>query len=310
LHIDSINSDETLAIGTRLDAVPRNQDEKIRHKRYPRLTSSMLSSAKYEAYQRRFEAKIPLIMFTMNLSNGKISEILHSSEWLNHLLFSPTDPRLLIYSHEGPWHLVDRIWEIRTDGSHKTLIHQRTVPMEIAGHEFWSGNGEQIWYDWQYPKGVSFYLASYDVHSGARQAYAILQDARSIHYNISRDGRLLAGDGRAGRPGRDGISRQWLILLRPHDRELNAPPIAPGYPSAGNLEKESLVNMEAHDYAYEPNVRFSPDGRLVIFRSNMFGPGFVFAVEVEKSKLDTLDVVSTPAIARRYRNRDRTTISP
>ena len=29
-------------------------------------------------------------------------------DWLNHLQFSPTDPTLLMFCHEGPWHKVDR----------------------------------------------------------------------------------------------------------------------------------------------------------------------------------------------------------
>ena len=36
----------------------------------------------------------------------------HDTNWLNHLQFSPTDPNLLMYCHEGHWQLVDRIWTI------------------------------------------------------------------------------------------------------------------------------------------------------------------------------------------------------
>jgi oligogalacturonide lyase len=41
--------------------------------------------------------------------------------------------------------------------------------------------------------------------------------------------------------------------------------------------------MKRHNYLQEPNVRFSPDDSLVIFSSNMFGPSYVFAVEVKKA---------------------------
>jgi oligogalacturonide lyase len=41
--------------------------------------------------------------------------------------------------------------------------------------------------------------------------------------------------------------------------------------------------MAHHNYRLEPNVRFSPDKKLVIFTSNMFGPSYVFGVETEKS---------------------------
>ena len=42
--------------------------------------------------------------------------------------------------------------------------------------------------------------------------------------------------------------------------------------------------MSKHQHHLEPNVRFSPDARWVLFRSNMSGPAYVFAVELEKAK--------------------------
>ncbi|MGO8838880.1 MAG: hypothetical protein ACLQQ0_15790 [Limisphaerales bacterium] len=41
--------------------------------------------------------------------------------------------------------------------------------------------------------------------------------------------------------------------------------------------------MAKHDYALEPNARFSPDGKWVVFRSNMRGSSQVYAVEVKKA---------------------------
>jgi oligogalacturonide lyase len=51
----------------------------------------------------------------------------------------------------------------------------------------------------------------------------------------------------------------------------------------GVFHSEHLVNMAHHNYRLEPNVSFSPDKKLVIFTSNMFGPSYVFGVETEKS---------------------------
>jgi len=59
--------------------------------------------------------------------------------------------------------------------------------------------------------------------------------------------------------------------------------------------------MSHHYYREEPNVRFSPDKTLVIFTSNMFGPSYVFGVEVAKAaNPPAADVVSTPELARRF----------
>jgi oligogalacturonide lyase len=52
--------------------------------------------------------------------------------------------------------------------------------------------------------------------------------------------------------------------------------------NAGVFHAERLVNMSKHQYKLEPNVSFTPDQKWVIFRSNMFGPTYVFAVEVAK----------------------------
>ena len=57
----------------------------------------------------------------------------------------------------------------------------------------------------------------------------------------------------------------------------------PDFWQPGVFHAEHLVNMEHHNYRLEPNVRFSPDRKLVIFTGNMFGLSYVFGVETEKS---------------------------
>jgi oligogalacturonide lyase len=52
----------------------------------------------------------------------------------------------------------------------------------------------------------------------------------------------------------------------------------------GVFRSERLVNMSKHDYRLEPNVSFTPDMNWIVFRSNMFGPTQVFAVEVKNAK--------------------------
>ncbi len=75
----------------------------------------------------------------------------------------------------------------------------------------------------------------------------------------------------------------------------------PTFWQPGVFHSERLVNMSHHYYREEPNVRFSPDNSLVIFTSNMFGPSYVFAVEVKKAENPSAtDVVSTPDLARKF----------
>ena len=147
-----MNADETLAAGTYTEVDLPN------HPIDPNLKASSVRATQMDA---RLAAHIPMVLFTLNLQTGAVTKVLHSTDWISHVQFSPKDPTLLMYCHEGLWWKVDRIWTIRSDGSHNQLVHKRTVNNEIAGHEFWDADGVTIWYDLQIPRGQNFYLASY-----------------------------------------------------------------------------------------------------------------------------------------------------
>jgi oligogalacturonide lyase len=217
--------------------------------------------------QRRLAARLPMALYTIQIKTGEVKAFYHSTDWLNHVQFSPTDPTLMMFCHEGPWHKVDRIWTIRTDGTDLRKIHTRTMEMEIAGHEFWNPDGKIIWYDLQTPKGQEFWLAGLVLATGEKLRYRLERDQWSVHFNVSPDGKLFAGDGGGPQMVARAKNGQWIYLFRPE---------------RGILRWERLVNMAKHDYGLEPNVSFTPDGKWIVFRSNMHGPTQVYAVEVRK----------------------------
>src|SRR5438046_706371 len=85
---------------------------------------------KGDMMERRLAAKVPMSLYTVNIKTGEVKMFHPATDWLNHVQFSPTDPTLMMFCHEGPWHKVDRIWTIRTDGSDIKKIHTRTMDME------------------------------------------------------------------------------------------------------------------------------------------------------------------------------------
>jgi oligogalacturonide lyase len=217
----------------------------------------------------RWAARLPMALFTISIKSGEIKTFHPSNDWLNHVQFSPTDPTLIMFCHEGPWHKVDRIWTIRTDGSDLRKIHARTMDMEIAGHEFFSADGKIIWFDLQTPKGKEFWLAGVVLATGEKIRYQVQRDQWSVHYNVSRDGKWFSGDGGGPNSVAAPGNGQWLYLFTPED---------------GVLKAERLVDLAKHNYYLEPNATFTPDGKWIIFRSNMHGHSQVYAVEVAKSK--------------------------
>jgi len=274
--IASVNTDETLFAGTVTKGTPPAASG--RGDNYP---------GKGDMMERRLAARIPMELFTLNPKSGETKTILRSTDWINHVQFSPTDPGLLMFCHEGPWHKVDRTWTIRTDGTGLTQIHRRTMNMEIEGHEFFSPDGRTIWYDLQTPRSEVFWLAGYEIATGTRTWYHLQPSEWSVHFNESPDGKLFAGDGGGPTSVAAPNNGQWIYLFHPEltrDRTDGQLPSAGELIQPGVLKAEKLVNLARHDYQLEPNVTFTPDGQWIVFRSNMFGPTHVFAVEVAASQ--------------------------
>jgi oligogalacturonide lyase len=293
--VATVNADETLLGGTYIES--NGQDFAGRNPP-PGQTPASAPAApaagqihpldqapnKAQMMEQRLTAHLPMAMFTMDAATGEVKVVHRSTDWLNHLLFSPTDPKLLMFCHEGPWHKVDRLWTIHVDGSHITQIHTRTMAGEIFGHEFWSHDGKTIWYDLQTPRGEDFWLAGVNLETGERTRYHLQRDEWSIHFNVTRDGKLFCGDG--GDPGQVAKAKdgRWIYLFRPEAIKFEGELNQKDFVQPGVLRAEKLVNMAKHNYRLEPNVHFTPDRKLVVFRSNMFGDTYVFAVEVAKAQ--------------------------
>jgi oligogalacturonide lyase len=305
----TINADETLASGTYVEGDHVAQEYGKNRPAPPAAGgrtgnpsgSLVQPDGKGQMMARRLAAHLPMVLFVVNLETGKLKGLLHSTDWINHMLFSPVDPNLLMYCHEGPWQLVDRIWIIRADGTQNTLVHKRTMFMEITGHEFWSDDGQSIWYDWQFPKGQVYFLASYEVATGHRVAYNMTPNQWSIHFNGSRDHSVFAGDGGDSGQVTQAPDGTWIELYHLEALSRHEGFNTPDLIQPGVLRSEHLVNMANHNYKLEPNERFSPDDKEIIFTSNMFGPSYVFAVEVGKAVDPPADeVLSTPNLAERF----------
>ena len=248
----------------------------------------------------------PKMIFTINVKSGEFKVIHRENDWTNHLQCSPTDPNQILFCHEGPWHFNDRTWTVRADdGQPARLLHDRTMNMEIQGHEFFSHDGKTVWYDLQTPRSTVFWLAGVNLETGRRTWYNLKREEWSVHYNISPDGKLFAGDG--GYPGSvaargpDGetidppAQGQWIYLFRPVMVKGNSFRDQRDLIDTGFLKSERLASMAKHNYSkttgVEPNLTFTPDGKWIIFSGNFHSPQVdgrhvthVYAVELAKAK--------------------------
>ena len=280
----TINADETLIVGIGTDpegkAVPR----------------TLPSERAERGLEGRWAAGTPMKLYKVNIKTGEVKVLHRENDWTNHLQCSPTDPDLIMFCHEGPWHYVDRIWTIHADGSGLRVMHKRTTEMEIAGHEFFSGDGKTVWYDLQTPKSGVFWVAGVELATGVRTQYHLERSEWSVHFNVSPDGKLFAGDGGgpnsvANRsPNSESLdppgNGQWIYLFRPMLVKNLAASLPEGKDliRTGYFKSERLVDLSKHNYNLEPNVTFTPDMQWIVFRSNMHGASHVYAVEVVKAE--------------------------
>src|SRR5688572_15524802 len=286
--IGSINADETLLLGSyaerewQLEQGPRDPRFEANYAATGKDGKPLtFAEAKEVRLLQREQARIPMAMFTVSTATGEQKIIHRSTDWLNHLQFSPTDPREFMFCHEGPWHRVDRVWAMKLGGKPR-LVHRRTMNMEIAGHEFFDVDGKTIWYDLQTPRGEVFWLAS-AAPDGTRRWYHVDRDHWSVHFNISPDGKVFAGDGGDEEMVAHAKDGKWLYLFTPQaipDVAGISAPNAEDLVHPGTLRAERLVDMKKHDYRLEPNIIFTPDGKWLIFRSNMHGDVHTYMVEV------------------------------
>jgi oligogalacturonide lyase len=88
----TINADETLIVGVGVDpdgkAVPRTPP----------------SGGTEQGLERRWSAGTPMVLYVVNIKTGEVKVIHRENDWTNHLQSSPTDPNLIMFCHEGPWH--------------------------------------------------------------------------------------------------------------------------------------------------------------------------------------------------------------
>lgn len=256
----SVNADETLLLGC-----------------YAQGEAAFYTLPREEWIVNIFEAKLPNALYTIDIESGAIQEFYHGNAWLGHAQFSPTDPAQVEFCHEGPERRLHRMWLIRTDGSDLRKLYPSSMPNTFVTHEFWDPDGTRVWFDLQIPRFFpkwrfltdvvppAIYLACVDTTTGETARYALRGSQYSWHYNISPDGELLCGDGRGFRLTR---SARWINLYRPE---------------GGKLKVERLCGMKNHSHDIAPNTHFTPDGKWVVFHSDIHGTPQVYAVQVTLS---------------------------
>lgn len=77
----------------------------------------------------------------MNIDGTDCHDVFQDTHWVGHFQFSPDDPSIAMFCHEGPWNYVQqRIWIVNMDtGFVRPCFRQEQD--DSVGHEFWTRDG-------------------------------------------------------------------------------------------------------------------------------------------------------------------------
>ena len=229
----------------------------------------------WDVFEEQWKKKPRCRLVELDLAAGKSSVVHEDRLWLGHPNYRP-DGRTIMFCHEGPWHLVDsRLWLIDPDGRNLREGRKRSPDRpagsdgaELWGHEWWladSSRAAYVFFDREYGSETTVRLL--DPETLAEEV--LMPVSGYSHPFSNRESTMLVGDGHP--PGSDLIyvadlaRREEKVLCRhgsscrPYVNERTGRP----------------NTQEVH-----PHPCFSPDGRRVVFTSDVHGEPAVYVVEV------------------------------
>lgn len=96
----------------------------------------------YSDFVECFYRRPHSVIMRIDLEKERAETIWGEVEWFSHTNISPVDDNIILFCHEGPWHLLQRMWVVNAL-SHEVrpLLPQRQY-LESSGHEFFTKSGK------------------------------------------------------------------------------------------------------------------------------------------------------------------------
>ena len=219
----------------------------------------------YVGFAEYWEARPHCGIVRLSALGGDVETLWEEDYWLGHVNTSPTAPSIMTFCHEGPWTRVDhRIWGLDMDSKSAWRIRAGSEG-DIVGHEYWFADGTRVGYHGG--RSSMPFVGSADYRGGDFEDHALPRG--STHFSsLGRD--LIVSDGGGGDP--------YLMLWRWNGE---------GYDGALLCRHRCSF----HTQQLHVHPRFTPDGKGVIYTSDMKGYGDVYLVEVPEFE-------SLPSVAR------------
>ena len=196
---------------------------------------------------------------------------------MTHVSLKPDDGNFLLYCHEGPWDLVQRMWIANVDTDEQTPLIVQQKHLERVGHEFFTPScrvGTQ--YSYRYKADMPFFMHAdiYVDYDGKNEERFYYPHSRPGHVSINYNDSMAVGDAAELYAGMKD-SRKLLSLIN-YNKETHA------------VEQSILCRHDASGRkSAHVHPVFTPDGSHIVFTSDYEGAINVYMVAADASKAVT-----------------------
>lgn len=193
---------------------------------------------------------------------------------ITHASLMPGNGDLMIYCHDGPWHLVQRMWTARvsTDEIKPLIVQQHNL--EGVVHEFFTPSGRiGAQYSYRYKPDMPFFMfadifVDFDGSNEERYYYPY---KRPGHVSVNYNETLGVGDRAMLTPDMKDSDR--YVSLIEYNKETH---------------KAEVSLLCAHDTSGKKSAHvhpvFTPDGKHIIFSSDKEGKLNIYMAEANMEK--------------------------
>lgn len=238
------------------------------------IEASTQTSVIYSEMRERHFQRPMSVVIRFDIEKKSAFVVWGEREWISHVNISPVDSNLILFCHEGPWHLVHRLWTARIDLDHVAPLIDQRRGLEKIGHEFFTASGRIAA---QY--SCRDHLSENFNRHGDIFVNADGSDERRYYYPYTRPGHVQMNyEETLGVGDRAHISldmkehnRNYISLLKYEDKHIEV----------GLLCKHgsSWTSQVSH-----PHPLFTRDDQHIIFSSDMVGKTNVYIARADWDK--------------------------
>lgn len=246
----------------------------------------------YSRFREFFHARPLTQIIRIDVASGAMEVIHEDRRYMTHINTSPSLPAIMTFCHEGPWHLVEqRIWGLNVLTSEIWKIRPQDDGKNYAvGHEYWFADGERLGYHGfprmddratdRFQGDHVFGHVQWDNSDPVEVSFPF----HSGHFQ-SLDASMIVGDGTPALAGTRWREAQPFIQLFKWDGSQFVGPRILAY------HRSTFNNQHAH-----PHPRFTPDGKHVLYSSDLTDYSNMYLVEV--GDFDSLPLLTAETPAR------------